>query len=87
MVAVNEPSLADARAAVINRFLADLESTVSEFGALPREQREPLLVRDAEKITARVAQVLSRARAQLAALPIPLQRDDSSELSRRVENG
>jgi hypothetical protein len=86
-VAVNEPSLADARAAVINRFLADLESTVSEFGALPWEQREPLLVRDAEKITARVAPVLSRTRAQLAALPIPLQRDDSSELSRRVENG
>jgi hypothetical protein len=74
------PTVAQARAEVIVRLLGELEDTVVEINALPSEQRDRVLVQDAEKITARVSQVLTRARGQLGLLPIP-QRLSASSLS------
>jgi hypothetical protein len=73
-------SVAEARAAVITKLLGELEDTVLAVRALPLEQRERVLVEDAEKITARVAQVLTQARGQLGSLPVPRQLVTSLEM-------
>jgi hypothetical protein len=65
------PTVAEARAQVITKLLDELEDTVVEIRALPAEQHEHVMVQDAEKITARVSQVLTRARRQLGLLPVP----------------
>jgi hypothetical protein len=81
VVRIETPTVAEARAEVISKLLTELEDTVVEIRALPAEQRERVLVQDAEKITARVSQVLTRARGQLGLLPVP-QRLSASAQSR-----
>jgi hypothetical protein len=77
-ISANTRTVAETRIAVINRLLAELEDTVVTIESLTAEQREQVLVRDAEKITARVAQALSQARGQLGVLPVPHQLAKSS---------
>jgi hypothetical protein len=62
-------TVAEAREAVVARLLTDLENVIVAIRALPASERQRILDRDAEKITAGVAQALSRARGELGQLP------------------
>ena len=59
------------RAAAIAALLSHLEDIVVEVGAVPAAQRDALLARDADRITAQISRGLTAARARLAAAPTP----------------
>ena len=64
-------SRSQVRAAAVAELLSYLNDLIVALHAVPADQREAVLARDADRITAQIGCGLTAARARLAATPTP----------------